>query len=319
MESINKYFILFLFISWSSFAAQEPIKELKQKLQLYKAGVSEVRREMNSLGKLIKNKNNKLIDILQKKTAMQNQIIEMEHSYQQDFEAYFELKKELRNKLKRIALNQFESTNDQGFFKNVLIRHKIKKQLGQVKKDETKLSELREQILVYQNQLKQLENFETDLNVKIVTLESKQEDYMTTYQNRLGRTSEITKKIKAELAKQNAFFHEPIDQYSKRTSNKKGVYYTVQGRQQVTAAKAGKVIYVGSMANYGNVIMIQHAKSKISVYLGQFSPKIKESTSVEQGDIIGYTELTSDRQGNVYFEIRHNNIPQKTLPLIQKV
>lgn len=316
---VYRFFLLHLLLLGSVYGANQPIKELKQKLVKYQASVSKVRKEMKSIGGLIKQKNKRLIDILQKKTSMQNEIIEMEHSYQKDFERFSEIKLEIKSQLKSIALNQFDENGEKGFFKNVIIRHQLKRKLSRIKKDEKKLTQLRSQILSYQKQLQELERFETDLNIKIVTLESKQNDFITTYQNRLGRTSELSNQIKAELKKQNAFFSEPFEQYAKRTSNKKGVYYTILGRQELVASKAGKVIYVGSMANYGNVVMIQHAKSKISVYLGQFSPKIKENLNVEQGDILGYTEPASKKHSNIYFEIRHKNIPQKTLPLLQKV
>lgn len=321
MAKLGFLLSLFLFVSVSNDTNAKPIQELQSRLKKYQSGIKSVRREIRSIDGMIKSKNKRLIDMMQKKTALQNQIIDMEHDYQKDFDDYSIQKEEIVEKLKKIAIHQMNQSkkNEDSFYKNVVTRKILKKKLAKIKRDEEKLSKIRNEIMSYQVHLEKIESFENELNIKIVALESRQQDYLQTYQNRVGKSSQISKMIKAELKKRDAFFAEPLEQYKKRTANKKGVYYTVKSRQQVLAAKNGKVIYVGSMSNYGNVVMIQHANSKISVYLGKFSPKIQENTDVEQGEIIGYTEHSGNKQSNVYFEIRHNNIPQKTLPLIQKV
>lgn len=315
--------LIILFFTIISFSGSvesktQPVALLKKKLKSYQRGIRKVRGEIKVLDRQIKKKNDNLINVLQRKTALQNQMIEMEHSYQSDFESYSELKQQVLRRLKQIALNQM-SSDESAFYTNVVLRKKLKLKLKEIRKNQDHLAELRSEIVTLQTKFQKYESAESDLNMKIVALESKQQDFLETYQSRVGKSSEISKKLKSELRKKNSFFSEPIEQYSKRTSHKKGVYYTITGKQQVVAAKEGKVIYVGSMSNYGNVVMIQHANSKISVYLGQFSPKIGQNHSVQRGEIIGYTLLDSVKNGNLYFEIRHNNIPQKTLPLIEKV
>ena len=297
------------------------ISELKTRLKKYQSGIKVVRNEIRSINKMIKNKNKRLIDVMQRRTALKNQVIEMEHDYQQDFDDYYIKKEEILEKLKKIAIHQMNQSkkNEDSFYRNVVLRKLLRKKLIKIKEDEEKLSKIRSDIMSYQEKLEKIQGFENDLNIKIIALESRQQDYLQTYQNRVGKSSKISKMIESEMKKRDAFFAEPLEQYFKRSANKKGVYYTVNSRQQVLAAKMGKVIYVGTMSNYGNIVMIQHPNSKISVYLGKFSPKIQENSSVKRGEIIGYTEHASNKQSNIYFEIRHNNTPQKTLPLIQKV
>jgi murein DD-endopeptidase MepM/ murein hydrolase activator NlpD len=321
MAKLDYRIILFSFVLVIGASVHaRSISKLQNKLQKYQVGIKKVRKEISSIDKMIKGKNKRLIDMMQKKTSIQNHIIEMEHGYQEDFEEYSKQKQEIVEKIKKIAIHQMnQMKNEDSFYKNVVMRKLLKKKLAKIKENELKLENIRNEIMSYQDRFQKVESFETELNLKIVALESRQQDYLQTYQKRMGKTSQISKMIKAELKKRDAFFAEPLEQYKKRTSNKKGVYYTVNSRQQVLAAKRGKVIYVGSMSNYGNVVMIQHANSKISVYLGKFAPKIRENSQVKQGEIIGYTDHSEQKQSNVYFEIRHNNIPQKTLPLIQKV
>lgn len=314
-------FLFTILISLNVYSTQAPVKTLKGKLYKFQKSVKNIRHAMKSLDSDIHSKNKRLVNVLQKKTLIQNEIIEMEHNYQETFEEYKSRKNEIKQDLKKLAIQQENQKEKIGqFFKLVILKKRLLKKLNKIKTDENHLASLRNEILDEQKRLEGLEKFETDINVKIIALESKQQKYMSDYQDRLGVATELSKKIKEELSKMKEIFGEPIKEYVSKTHKKnQGIYFTVKGRKEVQASKGGKVIYVGSMSNYGNIVMIQHGNEKISVYLGQFNPKVKIQTELRKGEVIGYTDLIGDKTGNIYFEIRHKNVPQNTLALLNKV
>src|SRR5690606_24095673 len=92
----------------------------------------------------------------------------------------------------------------------------------------------------------------------------------------------------------------------------KGVTYYFRGERPIFAAKAGKVIYRGELASYGQVIMIDHGASIRSVLLGNISFKILKGDLVSKGTILGYTRGNAMEKSSLYFEIRKKNIAQNT-------
>lgn len=103
--------------------------------------------------------------------------------------------------------------------------------------------------------------------------------------------------------------------------NQKGVTFKFQGKNEVLATKAGKIVYTGALANYGNVIMIDHGNDTRSVILGQFDINVKNGEAVRESQILGYTNTHSANgigDGKIYFEVRKNNLAQNTYLLIDK-
>lgn len=101
----------------------------------------------------------------------------------------------------------------------------------------------------------------------------------------------------------------------------KGVTFKFQGKNEVLATKSGKIAYVGSLANYGNVVMIDHGNDTRTVLLGQFDSSVKNGDVVKDSQIIGYTNPRSVNglgDGKIYFEVRKNNLAQNTYLLLDK-
>ncbi|MDO9182943.1 MAG: M23 family metallopeptidase, partial [Bacteriovorax sp.] len=102
---------------------------------------------------------------------------------------------------------------------------------------------------------------------------------------------------------------------------KKGVTFNFQGKNEVRAPKAGKVVYTGSLASYGNVLMIDHGNDTRTVLLGQFDYSVKNGDSIQAAQLVGYTNPRSQNglgDGKIYFEVRKNNLAQNTYLLLDK-
>lgn len=76
----------------------------------------------------------------------------------------------------------------------------------------------------------------------------------------------------------------------------------------VRAANDGIVIYAGNaLANYGNIILIQHSANVVTVYAHNSKLLVKRGDKVKRGQIISLTGQTgSVKVPQLYFEIREN-------------
>jgi murein DD-endopeptidase MepM/ murein hydrolase activator NlpD len=118
-----------------------------------------------------------------------------------------------------------------------------------------------------------------------------------------------------------ADFFTPISLYQGMDYQKKGVTFNFQGKNEVRAPKAGKVVYTGSLASYGNVLMIDHGNDTRTVLLGQFDYNVKNGDPIQASQIVGYTNPRSQNglgDGKIYFEVRKNNLAQNTYLLLDK-
>ncbi|MGZ3787636.1 MAG: murein hydrolase activator EnvC family protein [Bacteriovorax sp.] len=118
-----------------------------------------------------------------------------------------------------------------------------------------------------------------------------------------------------------ADFLAPIAQCQGIDYQKKGVTFNFQGKNEVRAPKAGKVVYTGSLANYGNVLMIDHGNDTRTVILGQFDYNVKNGDPIQASQLVGYTNPRSSHglgDGKIYFEVRKNNLAQNTYLLLDK-
>lgn len=116
-------------------------------------------------------------------------------------------------------------------------------------------------------------------------------------------------------------FIPPIAQYLGMDYQKKGVTFSFSGVNNIRATKDGKIIYTGTLANYGNVLMIDHGNDTRSVMLGQFDYLVKKGDSVTARQVVAKTSAKATgalSDGKLYFEVRKNNLAQNTYLLLDK-
>ena len=116
-------------------------------------------------------------------------------------------------------------------------------------------------------------------------------------------------------------YYPPIYSYHGMEYQKKGVTFIFQGKKEVRATKAGKIVFTGPLANYGNVLMIDHGNDTRSVLFGQFDYTVKNGDMVKEAQVVGMTNPRSVEglaEGKIYFEVRKNNLAQNTYLLLDK-
>ena len=79
----------------------------------------------------------------------------------------------------------------------------------------------------------------------------------------------------------------------------------------IRAAKAGEVIFAGSMSGYGNCVIINHGGGFTTLYAHQSRIGTSDGASVGQGEVIGYVGSTGHSTGpHLHFETRVGGSPQ---------
>lgn len=82
----------------------------------------------------------------------------------------------------------------------------------------------------------------------------------------------------------------------------------------VIAAKAGEVIYADKFQGLGRVIMIDYGNGIIGVYGNLIATKVSVNSKVSAGQAIGALGLSSDKEPNLYYELRVNLKPIDPMP-----
>lgn len=132
---------------------------------------------------------------------------------------------------------------------------------------------------------------------------------------------QITEEIRIPSQPTGEGFGSPINSYANMNYGKKGITFDFNGKNEVHAPKAGKVVHVGALANYGNVIMIDHGQDTRSVLFGQFDYTVKKDDMVRIDQVVGYTNPKAGSGlggGSLYFEVRKKNLAQNTYLLLDK-
>lgn len=89
-----------------------------------------------------------------------------------------------------------------------------------------------------------------------------------------------------------------------------GVLLLGKSGQDVLAAAAGRVVYVGlGVRSYGNLVIIKHSDTLLSAYAHNREVSVRENQQVRTGERIGAMGLGPRQVPALYFEIRLNGKP----------
>jgi murein DD-endopeptidase MepM/ murein hydrolase activator NlpD len=97
-----------------------------------------------------------------------------------------------------------------------------------------------------------------------------------------------------------------------------GIDIAAPGGTPIVASKGGEVIYAGWLGGYGNLVVVDHGDSVVTLYAHQSRIGVVEGQPVDQGQVVGFVGTTGNSTGNhLHFEVRvdtHPEDPRKYLP-----
>lgn len=101
--------------------------------------------------------------------------------------------------------------------------------------------------------------------------------------------------------------------------NNDAIQIFVEVDSKVEAAAAGEIVYAGNeIANYGNLVIIQHYNNWYSSYGHLDEIKVKKGNFVEIGQVIGYINKKESKDFGLYFGLRKGELPVNPLKYLSK-
>jgi murein DD-endopeptidase MepM/ murein hydrolase activator NlpD len=103
--------------------------------------------------------------------------------------------------------------------------------------------------------------------------------------------------------------------YGKRAGQRHdGIDIAAPEGTAVTAAAAGKVIYVGEQAGYGSIVILRHDDGLVTLYAHTSRVLVEEGRSVRRGESIARVGQTGRTTGpHLHFEVREGTRPRNPL------
>ena len=94
------------------------------------------------------------------------------------------------------------------------------------------------------------------------------------------------------------------------TTPNKGLDIAGKAGEPVSAAAAGKIVYVGSgLRGYGNLVIVRHSATFLSAYAHNSKILVKEGAAVSKGQKIAEIGSSDADQAKLHFEIRRQGKP----------
>ncbi len=323
------------------------LNELRKRLIDQERSVSKMTGSIIQLEKEIGKGNERYLKIIQKRRDVENTLFDIKQTLKK-YDQELLTKQQKTNKLLAVAvMSSLDKNEDPAILlSRKLAVESLKNDLQETKLLWTRNQELNAQMEDLKERYEEYLTVETELASVLNNLEAQKKEVQDSYSEELERKNAIKQKVEhlstvvknAPKPKENqtptqavtkvisssapldvkGVFSAPLKAVLKlEPQTRGGVYLSFKGSQPITATRDGRVMYVGDLSTYGNVVMIEHGEETRSVILGPFSPKVAQGTAVKLGDVIGQTPARPG-SGKIYFEVRKKNTVQNTVKLIDE-
>lgn len=329
METYAMKKVLFLSLILS-FPALGAVKGPRDDLARYRSQVMEMGARLSSLEKEIGSKNNLYLSSIE-------QIRQFEADIKQyrtrlaEISTQVKTSQEENKRILKSYLLESENDSTEAWQRKVHLEL-LKRAQTRLKAKEEELTSFETRIAEFDTKLAALKKDEEELSVVIKELEVRKKVVMDQYlasveSKKLLEKKVETKKIAAKISevkkqfsqapviisKPDRIFNRPVEDFLTYTASPKGVTFKYSALQPVRAVGAGKIVFAGDLASYGQVVLIDHGDDLRTVLLGRMNIKVKKNDTVNSGDVLAYTRNDSQEPQNLYFEVRKKNTAQNTI------
>jgi murein DD-endopeptidase MepM/ murein hydrolase activator NlpD len=312
------------------------ISDIRKNIRYHNRSLNKINSRIIGLEGKLSRKNKDYILILDSKREIESKIFKSSEKISQ----YIDLVNEEKNKTKKVlgsvvvnSITTNETSAD--ILSKKILSEFLSKKLLKLQSLENILKIKKNKLDDMNTKFMSLENKEREILTFISELENRKKEYANQYVNTEKRKLELSGKlssIKSKISQKSnkkrkpskpslgIQFSSPISDYSGVEYQKKGITFKFKEKQPVKNVRSGVINHVGTLANYGNVVMIDHGKGIRTIFLGDFSSKVKQGQKIKANQIIGYTNKKNNGRdlGQIYFEVRKKNKAQNTLLLMDK-
>ena len=332
-------FILFLLvISSKSFAAKVPSNLKKQSLsKIYssikqKSGqIKRLKKDITRLESNLGMSNKRYLRVIAKKKAIESKLYEYNEELNSEQRALEERIKKSKRVLSGLLVNQFSSDKSlTGLAGQKIMIEELANEVKNLNKSLEKIKDQKKEIIGLETRLAEYSSLENEIVHLLSSLEFQKKQKAEIYLTAVGdkdelqadydklRSKKLRKITKTKFVDLGINFSAPLSSYIGMEFDQKGVTYRYKGRRPVLSTSSGKIMYQGTLSNFGNVVMIDHGKETRSIILGKFIPKLSKGAVVKAGDVVGYTRDSRNQEEKLYFEVRKKNKVQNTILLLER-
>ncbi|WP_127714824.1 murein hydrolase activator EnvC [Halobacteriovorax sp. HLS] len=336
----NKLALVFLLgticLSPGAYAKSINISDVRNEIRLSSRNLSRINSNIILLEKKLSKKNKNYIEVLDNKRKIESNIYTSSEKIEKYLSLIDEEKVRTKKVLGSVVANSMSNTETSSeilskkIFTDVLKKRLIKLQslenIVKIKKD--KLAQMQKRFAAFEQKegeiltfISELEERKKEYAAQYVSIEKNKLELATKLSSIKSQISQkkMAKSAKSEKPSLNIQFSAPIESYSGLDYQKKGITFKFKDSQVVKSTLAGVVNHVGTLANYGNVVMVDHGDGVRSIYLGDLSSKLKQGQKIKADQVIGQTRVRrSTGLGQIYFEVRKKNKAQNTFLLMDK-
>lgn len=319
--------VLGLNIFLSSPTGFAKVKELKQKLTKYSHQISKLEAEINQIDKELANKNDLFLKDQAHLTSMESTLKQKRAALEESAQAISNQYQKAQKSYRLFLLQSTEGETEDDLVMRKIYEEVLKSKIASLSQSQSESKTILARISELEQQVTHLKKSEGSLYSYIIDLENKKKGVGETYLSLMEEHNSLQQELDKLMARENArktvakkklkksrhqLLSLPLDSFDQIKKGKKGLTLTYKGVVPVKAPGTGRVIYVGELASYGQVIMVDHGQQVKSVLLGDLSIRVKKGETVKNNQILGYTISDKEISKSLYFEVRKKNQVQNT-------
>jgi len=301
------------------------IKSYRDRVQVQNTQMTKIKAEINTLEKNLGGKNKSYLKFLRLSREIGDQVSKLKNSLETNEEELIIKLKDIKYLLKVYLVNRLDASEE---IEELYYRRIFGKAIGDQVVDMGILIEenksLQKDLVVLTEDLKEYKNVANGIYSLLADMELKKKELVSIYGSALKKRKSHEKKLRffrKELRKmrKNAIanngvltFGSPLKTYQNLKYGKKGVTFQFKKESPLFSGLEGRVAYVGDLASFGKVIMLDHGNDIRSVMLGNILTSLKKGQQVKTGQLIGHVR-PEGIQSSLIFEIRKKNVAQETI------
>ena len=314
---------LLIFINSYSAINTSPTKSMK-----------EIRKDVKSLSKKINNlesslalKNRTYLQTVKKRQMVDLEAYKIKREISKSTEAIREYKEKINRHYKTLIVSSLNGHDTKSLFLKKVSVNRIRRQKKEIKHLEANTKKLKDVFTGLVAEYQRVIKLEDDLLDSIKNIEESKKSYVKRYVKEKetfekAKSSSKTRRRSRKKARNSVvktIFESPLKKHFAYEANGKGITFKTKIKEGIKASKSGNVVYIGTLANFGNVIMIDHGDDLRSIYLGDFNTGIKKDQAIKEGQVIAEvkSQIRKDQFSKIYFEIRKKDKVQDTIKLVK--
>lgn len=275
---------------------QSYIKPKPGYLQLFLEGINpnEVSRQINYIGFLTKAQNENILEL----NKIRENISSTKKSTKKILKNVTQLRKKKEKNAKKLEKRKEAKKITLSKISKKLKSQKSKKQ--KLQQDEKKLSNLVKNLMLKlkaEEKRRRLGKKEITDKKKIVDIEAYKINF-----------AKLKKKLKLPI--KGKIIHKYNSKRRDTGTRWKGLFIKAKEGSNVTSVASGQVVFSDWLRGFGNIIIIDHGKSYMSLYGNNDSLLKQKGEYIKGGDVIALSGNSGGNKNNgLYYELRHNGKP----------